>query len=536
MYKRDEYAERFIDVIRWVGLGLPLLVIFYTFMAAANLVPRAEEFNLISAGVITLLLAACAIWQFLTRNYSSSLVALRLGLFHILGGFYFLLVSSFSSPLTFSWLVLIVISEIFYAVKGTVLSIATLLVFAGVALLQNLHQPDTLVQVILVLIYTIFCALFAILLRSVTRDQYSELQSARENRASERSQLISILNSMSMGIVSVDENGDIRLYNAAFLGLLDTNDNVTGKPVNTVMKLTTTDKKPIKLMDLVQKTYMTRREDIVLNYSDDDHIRLSILINPIRGRRGQLSGYIFVIEDITKEKSLEEERDEFISVVSHELRTPVAIAEGSISNAQLLLEHKASTKLLDRAFEEAHEQIMFLSNMVNDLGTLSRAERNVGDELEEIDINDLAGSLHAKYDPRAHKRKLQFNLDIVGHIGTVHTSRLYLEEILQNFITNSIKYTEKGTVTLKIRRVGDGVQFSVIDTGIGISKADQRRIFEKFYRSEDYRTRETTGNGLGLYVVAKLAKKMGITIEISSRLNHGSTFSFVLPKSQPDHK
>lgn len=533
MYKRDEYAERFIDVIRWVGLGLPLLVTFYTFMAAVSLVPRAEKFNLISAGIITLLLAVCAIWQFLTKNYSSPSVAMRLGLFHVLGGFYFLVVSGFSSPLTFSWLVLIVISEIFYAAKGTIVSIATLLVFANVALMQNLHQPDVLIQVILVLIYTIFCALFAILLRSVTRSQYSELQSARENRASERSQLISILNSMSMGIVSVDENGTIRLYNAAFLGLLDTNDDVTGKPVNTVMKLTTIEKKSVKLMDLVQKTYMTRREDIVLNYSDDDHIRLSILINPIRGRRGQLSGYIFVIEDITKEKSLEEERDEFISVVSHELRTPVAIAEGSISNAQLLLEHKAGKSVLDKAFEEAHEQIMFLSNMVNDLGTLSRAERGVGGDTEEIDINDLSGSLHAKYDPRARKRKLQFNLDIVGHVGTVHTSRLYLEEILQNFITNSIKYTEKGSVTLRIRKVSDGVQFSVIDTGIGISKADQRRIFEKFYRSEDYRTRETSGNGLGLYVVQKLARKMGISIEITSRLNHGSTFSFTLPQIKP---
>jgi two-component system sensor histidine kinase BaeS len=69
----------------------------------------------------------------------------------------------------------------------------------------------------------------------------------------------------------------------------------------------------------------------------------------------------------------------------------------------------------------------------------------------------------------------------------------------------------------------------VKDTGIGISKADQAKIFQKFYRSEDYRTRETGGTGLGLYVATKLAKKLKCTIEMTSRLNHGSTFSIELP-------
>ena len=84
-------------------------------------------------------------------------------------------------------------------------------------------------------------------------------------------------------------------------------------------------------------------------------------------------------------------------------------------------------------------------------------------------------------------------------------------------------------MTLHIRKTDKGILFAVKDTGIGISKTDQKRIFEKFYRSEDYRTRETSGTGLGLYVVQKLAHKLGVTVEVKSRLNHGSTFSFVLP-------
>ena len=73
------------------------------------------------------------------------------------------------------------------------------------------------------------------------------------------------------------------------------------------------------------------------------------------------------------------------------------------------------------------------------------------------------------------------------------------------------------------------IKFVVKDTGIGISKSDQAKVFQKFYRSEDYRTRETSGTGLGLYVTEKLAHKIGVSIQLVSRLNHGSSFSFTLP-------
>ena len=108
----------------------------------------------------------------------------------------------------------------------------------------------------------------------------------------------------------------------------------------------------------------------------------------------------------------------------------------------------------------------------------------------------------------------------------------YLKKQAGGFITNAIKYTEEGDITLSIKQKDDLVTFSVKDTGIGISRSDQKKIFQKFYRSEDYRTRETSGTGLGLYVSAKLSEKMNTKIELVSRLNHGSTFYFSLPISE----
>ena len=168
--------------------------------------------------------------------------------------------------------------------------------------------------------------------------------------------------------------------------------------------------------------------------------------------------------------------------------------------------------------------------MVIELRSLSRAERGVSAEGEDIDVKELMHKLHTQYEKDARARKLHLDLDLGTKLGSVHTSRLYLEELLQNFITNAIKYTNDGTITVSAKLKKGNVYFAVKDSGIGISRGDQQKIFAKFYRSEDYRIRETNGTGLGLYVSAKLAHKIGTQIDVTSRLNHGSTFSFELPK------
>lgn len=177
---------------------------------------------------------------------------------------------------------------------------------------------------------------------------------------------------------------------------------------------------------------------------------------------------------------------------------------------------------------------MYLAKMINDLGTLSRAERGTGDEQELIDVRELLHTMHGRYEGEALAKKLRLDLDLGNSLGKVMTSRLYIEELLQNLITNAIKYTTEGSVTIVARKLKNTITFTIKDTGIGISKADQDKIFGKFYRSEDYRTRETGGTGLGLYVSSKLAMKLNTKIILTSRLNYGSSFSFELESSKVD--
>lgn len=346
----------------------------------------------------------------------------------------------------------------------------------------------------------------------------------------EHQRLITLINNITDAILSTDEHGIINTYNSAALNLIDTNSGINGEHISQVLELKTIDKKPIDIFkELTKSSTIRQRDDIIMMIDDDDYVRLEVTLAPVQGGdKITPDGYVLILRDVTKTKSLEEERDEFISIVSHELRTPIAIAEGSLSNAKLLVERNITSKIPE-AIDESHKQILFLARMVNDLSTLSRAERGIADETEIIDVAELAAQINSEYSPQAAEKNLAFNLDIGGRLGSVQASRLYLEEILQNFITNAIRYTQEGSVTLSIKKNRSGeIIFKIIDTGIGISKADLNKIFDKFYRAEDYRTRETKGTGLGLYVSAKLAKKLGCKIEVESRLNHGSTFGFRL--------
>ena len=133
------------------------------------------------------------------------------------------------------------------------------------------------------------------------------------------------------------------------------------------------------------------------------------------------------------------------------------------------------------------------------------------------------------YTPEAQAKGLQLKISPDANVELLNSSRMYVNEILQNFITNAIKYTQKGSVTISAKQINNAIEFIVQDTGIGISRNDQAKIFNKFFRSEDYRTRQNNGTGLGLYVTLKLARLIHAEISVNSELNKGSVFTIKIP-------
>lgn len=358
----------------------------------------------------------------------------------------------------------------------------------------------------------------------------------------EHERLNSLINSMADGVIAVDEYVRIVLYNAAALNILDSNSSMKGESLGKFFKLIDKDQQPVDIVEVVQATKLPSvSRDYRIKYADSSAINLYLSIAPVHlgyGKNGA-SGFTLLLRDITREKSLEEERDEFISVVSHELRTPIAISEGNISNAQIIAERTGNMDQVKTALQEAHNQILFLADMINDLATLSRAERGkLTLDLEAINVHDLVLELASNYSTEAASKGLTIQTHLDPHLEILYSSKLYVREVLQNFITNSLKYTESGGLTITAKPKDKGIMFEVIDTGIGISKGDQERVFDKFFRSEDYRTRQNNGTGLGLYVTMKLARLLHADINLTSELNKGSTFSIFIPNLQeaPDTK
>ncbi|HSH18182.1 MAG TPA: ATP-binding protein [Candidatus Saccharimonadales bacterium] len=349
----------------------------------------------------------------------------------------------------------------------------------------------------------------------------------------EHERLVSLINSMVDGVIAVDERARVALYNGAALNILDSNSSIVGRSLGDVCQLLDKNSQPVDFTDLVReaRTSIVSR-DYRLQYGDGSRINLYISIAPVHisyGRDGQ-RGYVVLLRDITHEKSLEEERDEFISVVSHELRTPIAIAEGNIANAQFILEKGGSTEDIKKALQQAHDQTVFLASMINDLSTLSRAERGkLTIDIDTINVHDLLMDLRHSYTPQAAEKGLRLTTHISPHIELLSSSKLYVREIMQNFITNAIKYTEKGHVTIGAKPAEKGVLLWVEDTGIGISVGDQEKVYDKFFRSEDYRTRQNNGTGLGLYVTMKLTRLVHGELSLTSRINKGSRFTIFIP-------
>lgn len=530
--------QRTAQIIRFAGLMIPVALLFYGLLIQFHIIESSHFTGHVVFAYIMIPWALLAIYQFLRPSTNALDSGWRLTVYHLLSAAYILFISGFTTPFALAWVLLFIASYAYFSVRGLSLSILTLILTAIADTLLHINDSESILTAGLALLSVLIVGIVAIAIGRVQEIDSAELTRSKAQESLQRDRISTIVNNLADAVLSTDKNGIVKVYNAATLNLLDTNRDLNGLHIDKILSVQDQNKKRVSLFENFQKAKsVIVRDDLVMPL-EDESIRLEVTYSPIRSgfkktrhKEGQ-DGYIIILRDITKAKSLEEERDEFISVVSHELRTPITIAEGTISNVQVMMDRPdISDKILREGVETAHEQIIFLAKMVNDLSTLSRAERGVADAPEPINVRELVDDFYNEYAPQAEKKNLHFNLDLSPRLGEVAASRLYLKELLQNFITNALKYTKEGTVTLRVERKNNKVHFEVKDTGIGISKSDQGKIFNKFYRSEDYRTRETGGTGLGLYVAVKLSKKLGTKIEFSSRLNHGSSFGITLPAS-----
>ncbi|HEY6737076.1 MAG TPA: ATP-binding protein, partial [Candidatus Saccharimonadia bacterium] len=362
------------------------------------------------------------------------------------------------------------------------------------------------------------------------REEHALLKSiSRENDLKSR-RLTGLINSLNQAIYVLDRKGRVLIVNEAGRVLIPSGADPINRKLTDVLALRRSNH-PDELIDLlaVRDAPQVRRDLSVID-TNSRPVNLDVTVMPVpAGDSNNDIEYVVICRDITKEHSLDEQREEFISVASHELRTPLTIAEAALSTA--LLERKSFSERQATLLEKAHRNVVFLAGIVHDLTTLSEAQNDsIPIQLTPVSPAKLLEQLKSDFISEAHNRQLELTTEIHPDTPAVLSTQHHIHEILENFLTNALKYTTKGGVVLKAEPGPNGsARFSVRDTGIGISPADQQHLFNKFFRAEDFRTRQTGGTGMGLYLCLELAQRLNAKIWCESKLNQGSTFFLEVP-------
>ncbi len=261
----------------------------------------------------------------------------------------------------------------------------------------------------------------------------------------------------------------------------------------------------------------------------------------LRRQRDDLTVLNAALEDANKARS------QFLSTMSHELRTPLT---SIIGFSQILLRNGDSASFNQRQknnIERILKNGQHLLSLINDVLDLAKIEAGRMD-VNNIDVNlpELLSAVVEETHTIAVEQKITLQWDVEEGIDNIETDPIKLRQILLNLISNALKFTEKGSVTVTARRISpltaintisdraensdvEQVAIAVHDTGIGISQEMQERIFEAFYQVDGSNTRKYGGTGLGLSIVRQLTVLLGGTLELQSTPDHGSTFTIYLP-------
>jgi PAS domain S-box-containing protein len=380
---------------------------------------------------------------------------------------------------------------------------------------------------------TLFALLaFGYLVTQLTRGERQEKNSLLQLRLvsdKERSRLLALVDSLHVAILVTNQKGKIIQHNEAARDLAGISARLSGNRIQDEFRFFRRDdpkKKPVYLFN--DDDIGQHRRDLSIMTRENTRLDLDITVTPV-WHDGINTEYIVVCEDISKERPLEELRSSFISVASHELRTPIAVIEAALQSA--LISKESLAPQIAAIIEQAHRSTLHLSDIVKDLSLLAEAENDtLPVNLTQINPDQLLTQCVADFSSQVNQKGLKLKKVVEKGTPSVLSTEHHIREILQNLVTNALKYSEKGTVTLKAEPASNGgVRFSVQDQGVGIEPGDQKFLFTKFFRAENYLTQSTSGTGLGLYLCMELADRLGARIWFKSAPRKGSTFYLEVP-------
>jgi two-component system phosphate regulon sensor histidine kinase PhoR len=329
---------------------------------------------------------------------------------------------------------------------------------------------------------------------------------------------------MVEGVLVLDCKGTILLANAALERMFHlSHQAVVGRPALEVLRHYPL----IELIKTVLDTRTHQSQEVRVQTDRERYFQVQASVTP--NCRDQEVCAVLVFHDITEIKRLERVRKDFVANVSHELRTPLTSIKGYIE------------ALLDGAKDDPQQRLEFLqilqkhadrlNNLIVDLLALSQIESGQYQwKREQVKATDIIERAISILKPMAESKKQSLSVLLPDNPEPLVGDAEKLSQVLINLLDNAIKYTpEGGKINLEVQQTQDTIEIAVNDTGIGIPKKDLPRIFERFYRVDQARSRELGGTGLGLSIVKHIIEAHGGRVCVESEIGKGSRFTVILP-------
>jgi len=348
-----------------------------------------------------------------------------------------------------------------------------------------------------------------------------DLQQLNKQIAKRESGMQTIFSAMHDALLVVDSNRHVILANETFRKLFALPEISEGTPLLEIVRDATLDR---VIDDALDRGGPVRIELTV----DGSQIELDAVAT--RNNAGEITGALVLFHDITELKKIDQVRRDFVANVSHELRTPLSILRGYIET--LLDSPQTSREELSRILGVMERHSKRLDSLAEDLLTLAQLESaNPHLQLHDIDLSSFFGELIRDWEKKLAHKHLNMIVDVPPDLPMIRADRVRLQEALHNLLDNAVKYSgEHGEIRLMARRREEQIVLSVSDNGIGISKEDLPRVFERFYRVDKARSRDTIhGTGLGLAIVKHIAQLHGGRVEAASEFGKGTAIRVVLP-------
>lgn len=353
------------------------------------------------------------------------------------------------------------------------------------------------------------------------------LEQITELREAEQERMKTVIENMDSGLLLIDSLGYINLVNRSFCSIFGVEKEI---PRETLYY----DIMPNQdVIDLVEETFLTEatvRKQIMISMGiERKHFHITCV--PNLGYQGKIKGIVLVFHDITELKNLEQMRKDFVANVSHELRTPVTSLKGF---AETLLDGAMDSEELRRKFLTIiWKESDRLQNLIQDLLDFTKMEQsNFKLNWHKVSLTTIVDEVTTLLESRSKEKNIEMNINLDGDLEMEGDAER-LKQILINLINNALSYTPAGgEVFITGRDLEDKVELEVKDTGIGISEDEVPRIFERFYRVDKARSRNSGGTGLGLAIVKHLVEAHKGSIKVKSERDVGTSFILSFSKKK----